>query len=104
VERRPQLLGGLPRDVDLVVSFVRGDRSGEASPLPVGETFQRCGVLHGPGERIRFCPVPVWLLTVVAHMFPVTYVVFLFVGRGRTPYDLISSTEVIQEVQTAPSI
>jgi len=33
VERRPQLLGGLPRDVDLVVSFVRGDRSGEASPL-----------------------------------------------------------------------
>ncbi len=49
-------------------------------------------------------PVSVWLLTAVAYMFPVTYVVFLFVGRGRTPYDLISSTEVIQEVQTAPSI
>ena len=48
-------------------------------------------------------PVSVWLLTVVAYVFPIMYVVFLFVGRGRTPYDLISGTIVIQEVQSATS-
>jgi hypothetical protein len=32
-------------------------------------------------------------------VFPIMYIVFLFVGRGRTPYDPISGTIVIQEVQ-----
>jgi len=48
-------------------------------------------------------PVAVWLLTIVAYVFPIMYIVFLFVGRGRTPYDLISGTVVIQEVQAATS-
>jgi hypothetical protein len=46
-------------------------------------------------------PVSVWLLTVVAYVLPIMYVAFLFVGQGRTPYDLISGTVVIQEAQTA---
>jgi RDD family. len=46
-------------------------------------------------------PVSVWLLTVVAYVLPIMYVAFLFVGQGRTPYDLISGTVVIQEVQAA---
>jgi uncharacterized RDD family membrane protein YckC len=44
-------------------------------------------------------PVAVWLLTIVAYVLPIMYIVFLFVGEGRTPYDLISGTIVIQEVQ-----
>jgi len=48
-------------------------------------------------------PVSVWLLTVVAYVLPIMYVAFLFVGQGRTPYDLISGTVVIQEVQSATS-
>jgi uncharacterized RDD family membrane protein YckC len=46
-------------------------------------------------------PVAVWLLTIVAYVLPIMYIVFLFVGEGRTPYDLISGTIVIQEVQPA---
>jgi uncharacterized RDD family membrane protein YckC len=49
----------------------------------------------------RSVPVSVWLLTVVAYVLPITYIVSLFVGQGRTPYDLISSTVVIQEVQAS---
>jgi uncharacterized RDD family membrane protein YckC len=48
-------------------------------------------------------PVSVWLLTVVAYVLPIMYVVSLFVGQGRTPYDVISGTVVIQEVQTTTS-
>ena len=49
----------------------------------------------------RSVPVSVWLLTVVAYVLPITYIVSLFVGQGRTPCDLISSTVVIQEVQAS---
>jgi uncharacterized RDD family membrane protein YckC len=48
-------------------------------------------------------PVSVWLLTVAAYVLPIIYVVFLLVGRGRTPYDLISGTIVIQEVMGSPA-
>ena len=48
-------------------------------------------------------PVSVWLLTVVAYVLPIMYVAFLFVGQGRTPYDLISGTVVIPEVHSATS-
>lgn len=48
-------------------------------------------------------PVSVWLLTVVAYVLPIMYVASLFVGQGRTPYDLISGTVVIREVQAAAS-
>ena len=48
-------------------------------------------------------PVSVWLLTVVAYVLPIMYVVSLFVGQGRTPYDLVSGTVVIPEVHLATS-
>jgi uncharacterized RDD family membrane protein YckC len=48
-------------------------------------------------------PLSVWFLTVVAYVLPIMYVVFLFVGKGRTPYDLLSGTVVIQEVQAGTS-
>jgi uncharacterized RDD family membrane protein YckC len=46
-------------------------------------------------------PVSVWLLTVAAYVLPIMYVVSLFVGQGRTPYDLVSGTVVIPEVHLA---
>ncbi|MCU1586227.1 MAG: putative integral rane protein [Microbacteriaceae bacterium] len=39
-------------------------------------------------------PPSVWALTAVAYVMPIVYVVFLFVGSGRTPYDRIARTEV----------
>jgi len=48
-------------------------------------------------------PASVWLLTVVAYVLPLMYVVSLFVGHGRTPYDLVSGTVVIPEVHLATS-
>ena len=46
-------------------------------------------------------PVSVWLLTVLAYVLPIMYVVSLFVGKGRTPYDLVSGTVVIPEFHLA---
>jgi uncharacterized RDD family membrane protein YckC len=48
-------------------------------------------------------PVSVWLLTVAAYVLPIMYVVSLFVGQGRTPYDLISGTVVIPEAHPVAS-
>src|SRR5665647_1778336 len=48
-------------------------------------------------------PASVWLLTVAAYVLPIIYVVSLFVGQGRTPYDLISGTVVIPEVHPVTS-
>ena len=48
-------------------------------------------------------PVSVWLLTVVAYVLPIIYIVSLFVGQGRTPYDIVSGTVVIPEVHLATS-
>jgi len=39
VERRAQLLAGLPGDVDLVVAFVGGDRAGQSGLLALGEVL-----------------------------------------------------------------
>jgi len=40
-------------------------------------------------------PAPsVWILTAIAYVLPLVYVVSLFVGSGRTPYDRISGTTV----------
>ena len=41
-------------------------------------------------------PVQVWLLTAVAYALPIVYVVTLFVGSGRTPYDRIAGTTVVR--------
>ena len=41
-------------------------------------------------------PAPVWLLTAVAYALPIAYIVTLFVGSGRTPYDRIAGTMVVR--------
>jgi uncharacterized RDD family membrane protein YckC len=41
-------------------------------------------------------PAPVWLLTAVAYVLPIAYVVTLFIGSGRTPYDRIAGTAVVR--------
>ena len=41
-------------------------------------------------------PVQVWLLTAVAYALPILYVMTLFVGSGRTPYDRIAGTTVVR--------
>lgn len=41
---------------------------------------------------------PMWLIvaTVATYLLPATYVVALFMGRGRTPYDWLSGTFVVR--------
>ena len=41
-------------------------------------------------------PAPVWLLTAAAYALPIAYIVTLFVGSGRTPYDRIAGTMVVR--------
>lgn len=41
-------------------------------------------------------PISTWVLTAIAYILPITYVVSLFVGTGRTPYDRICATEVVK--------
>lgn len=38
---------------------------------------------------------PVWIVTVLAYVLPVVYVVALFLGDGRTPYDRLAGTRVV---------
>jgi uncharacterized RDD family membrane protein YckC len=40
-------------------------------------------------------PTAVWLLTAIAYILPVAYVVSLFIGQGRTPYDRLCRTAVL---------
>jgi hypothetical protein len=40
---------------------------------------------------------------VVAYVLPIMYVGSLFVGEGRAPYDRISGTIVIRDLQPATS-
>jgi hypothetical protein len=41
----------------------------------------------------------VWLLTVAAYVLPIAYVVSLFIGTGRMPYDRIAGTFVMKGVR-----
>jgi uncharacterized RDD family membrane protein YckC len=41
--------------------------------------------------------VGVWVLTAVAYVLPIAYVVSLFVGDGRTPYDHLARTRVLRD-------
>jgi hypothetical protein len=52
------------------------------------------GIVASGGEST--VPVQVWLLTAVAYVLPIAYVVTLFVGSGRTPYDRIAGTAVVR--------
>lgn len=40
---------------------------------------------------------PVWTLTVLAYVLPIWYVVSLFTGDGRTPYDRAARARVIPD-------
>jgi hypothetical protein len=52
------------------------------------------GIVASGGEGT--VPVQVWLLTAVAYILPIAYVVTLFVGSGRTPYDWVADTAVVR--------
>lgn len=41
-------------------------------------------------------PVSVWILTGLAYVLPIVYIVSLFIGSGRTPYDRLAGTVVIR--------
>jgi hypothetical protein len=40
-------------------------------------------------------PSWVWAITAAAYVLPVTYLVTLFAGSGRTPYDRLARTDVL---------
>ena len=42
-------------------------------------------------------PAGVWILTASSYLLPIVYVVSLFVGSGRTPYDRLSGTRVVRD-------
>ena len=39
-------------------------------------------------------PPPIWVVTALAYVLPIVYVVSLFIGTGRTPYDHLTRTSV----------
>jgi len=47
-------------------------------------------------------PFGVWVLTGVAYVIPLIWIVSLFVAGGRTPYDRISGTDVVRRSVLAP--
>lgn len=46
-------------------------------------------------------PTAVWVLTGLAYLIPIVWIVSLFVGDGRTPYDRICGTTVSRQMMTA---
>ena len=44
---------------------------------------------------IGVVPISVWALTVTAYILPIVYVVSLFIGTGRTPYDRLCRSIVV---------
>ena len=59
VERRAQLLAGLPGDVDLVVAFVGSDRAGQSGLLALGEVLS-AAAQDGPDPVQRSPARPRW--------------------------------------------
>lgn len=39
-------------------------------------------------------PPSIWVVTALAYVLPIAYVVSLFIGAGRTPYDRLTRTSV----------
>lgn len=62
-----------------------------ALPWTIGHAAVYGLVTTSPSE-----PVPIWLwvTTGIAYLIPIVYVVSLFVGTGRTPYDRLCGTVV----------
>jgi uncharacterized RDD family membrane protein YckC len=52
------------------------------------------GIVASGGDSA--VPVTVWLVTAIAYLLPIGYVVTLFIGSGRTPYDRIAGTAVVR--------
>jgi uncharacterized RDD family membrane protein YckC len=44
-------------------------------------------------------PPSIWMLTAVAYLLPIAYVLSLFVGSGRTLYDRIAGTVVVKDAR-----
>lgn len=65
-----------------------------AVPWELGHT-----VAYGLIGAVPGASIPGWLVSamVAAHILPTVYVVTLFVGHGRTPYDWLSRTIVVRE-------
>lgn len=40
-------------------------------------------------------PISIWVVTAIAYVLPVAYVVSLFLGTGRTPYDRLCGSVVV---------
>jgi len=55
-------------------------------------------VVYGLAGSASSGSVPVWLVvaTAAAYVLPAVYVVTLFLGNGRTPYDRLSRTIVVR--------
>lgn len=54
-------------------------------------------------SRAAAVPASVWALTAAAYLLPIVYIVSLFIGAGRTPYDRITGTQVDRSPRTAGS-
>ena len=52
------------------------------------------GIVSTSGSAI-VVPMWIWVVTGLAYVLPVTYLVSLFVGTGRTPYDRLSGAAVV---------
>ena len=42
-----------------------------------------------------FVPLSIWIVTAIAYVLSIAYVVSLFIGSGRTRYDRISGTAIV---------
>jgi hypothetical protein len=51
------------------------------------------GIVGSSGADVL--PVSIWLLAAIAYVLPIVYVVSLFIGTGRTPYDRLCGSVVV---------
>lgn len=65
-----------------------------AIPWTLGHAAVYALIASGPDAPPA---VGVWALTAAAYVLPIAYVVSLFVGDGRTPYDRLARTRVLRE-------
>lgn len=63
-----------------------------ALPWTIGHTAVYGLVVTPPSEPV---PLWIWAATAVAYILPIAYVVSLFFGKGRTPYDRLCGSAVI---------
>ena len=49
-------------------------------------------------------PIAVWVLTALAYVIPIIWILSLFIGVGRTPYDRICGTNVTPKETPDPTV